>query len=275
MHSGSSINLPVTALPVPEITNHAPGLLAQMFAMRNSRTGPPSVSRNVTETATLPWGSFAGVLLTKLSIPLFRRALVLSSLPLFTAAAVSAATIDPIDMRGIRDVGGGPFLLGFGSVKITPDDRTIAHFDISSVGTYDTAELAIGIDQSFGNPGTFAVSAFFGDGEVSPDEFPFGAVIATFSGIGLGPSNLKLDITSLLDGALSRGETILSFKFLNTNGIGQYFTAHVIDGVPGSISGAGPTFIALDEGIAAVPLPAGGLLLLAAIGALLGARRLT
>jgi hypothetical protein len=197
-----------------------------------------------------------------------RWSLLIAVVVFMVSEEVGALTITPVEMRGLRDVGGGPFLLDFSAVKPQlPSgliDRTVAHFDISGVTTVSNATLNLGISHLDPDPpdGSLDVYVFSGDGLVSTDEWAAGTLAHTFSGISGQLSTLTVDITALFVAAVGNGDAYLSFN-LGTVDSDRYWLSHTIGGVAGTTDGAGPTFISL------VPEPSAALLvglgLLAAI----------
>jgi len=180
----------------------------------------------------------------------------------------SAAVLNPDEMRGLRNgpvTGGSTLLLHFSAVKLGTEDRTIAHFDISGIGSVASASLNIGIGSvasaslniGIGNidpnapDGTLDVYSFAGDGVVSVDEWTAGGLINTFTGLGSNLETLTLDITSLLTGAAAAGDNYLSFNFRTTSD-DRYWLNHTIGGVTNSVIGEGPTYLPVSE----VPVPA-------------------
>ncbi|QJF51525.1 hypothetical protein [Roseobacter ponti] len=196
-------------------------------------------------------------------------ALALGLAVAFMPAPAQAAEIDPTDMRGLRDLGAGPFLLDFSAVKGGTEDRTIAHFDITGVGAFASARLSLSLLNLDSFDGTLDILSFAGDGLVSADEWDAGSYQGTITGIGGSLTTQTFDITSLLQTAVADGQPWLSLNLLNAPASGRFFLGHTIDGSFGTISSAGRTFIDLTP----VPLPAGALLLISGPGMLLALRR--
>jgi len=149
------------------------------------------------------------------------------------STAATASIITPTDMTGLRSFDGGAnvLLLSFDAVKSGTEDRTIAHFDISSL-TYmpQSSIFDIPIDNiDPGLPGgIFEVYAFAGDGVVSIDEWNAGSLIHTFYGIEGGYSTLSFDITTLLQNAYTNGDTYLSFNFRAGDGTDRFWLSDVV-----------------------------------------------
>ena len=174
---------------------------------------------------------------------------------------VSALTIDPHEMRGLRT---GPLLLDFSAVKFPTEDRTLIHFSLDGYsGDTTGATLNLGINNiDQGSPaGTIDVYSFAGDGVTSPDEWGAGTLYHTFTGIGGGYDTLSVDIAVLLSSALLAGDDYLSFN-LRTVDSDRYWLNSTIDGVTSSISGEGPTYI---DAPSLVPVPAAGWLFVSAL----------
>ncbi len=192
------------------------------------------------------------------------------------ATSATATTLDPTDMRGIRESAGcAPLcLLDFSAVKGGTEDRTIAHFDISGLGspvTGATLELSMQNQDGATFPSTLDIYSFAGDGTVSTDEFNSGSLFTTLTGILGSPTQPSVDITSVLNTAIGNGDTYLSFNLRNEPGEGRFFLGHVIGGTFGTGSSAGPTFIDIE--MPAVPLPAGGALLVSGLLAVIAMRK--
>jgi len=152
------------------------------------------------------------------------------------SSGLNAATITPADMTGLRsfDAGVNVLLLTFDAVKTGTEDRTIAHFDISTLsGATLSAVLEIPINNiDPGLPaGTFDVYSFTGDGIVSIDEWNAGVLEQAFTGIEGGNQTLSLDITTLLLNSISNNDTYLSFNFRGGVGTDRYWLSD-INGLP-------------------------------------------
>jgi len=147
---------------------------------------------------------------------------IVSILFTLTFTRLEAAVITPVDMTGLRSFDGGAnvLLLTFDAVKLVTEDRTIVHFDISGLsGTFSNTVLDIPINNiDPGLPGgIFEVYAFAGDGTVSIEEWSFGTLFQTFTGIAGGEQTLSTNITSLLQTAVDNGDTYLSLNFRGGN----------------------------------------------------------
>ena len=174
---------------------------------------------------------------------------------IFTATSatnVFAGTISPFEMRGLRDFSGSgssAFVLNFSAVKSGTEDRTIAHFDVTSVsGNVTGSTLTIGIKNiDPGAPaGTLDVYVFAGDGIVSPDEWNTGILFQSFSDIAGGASDLTTNISSLLLSSISNEEPYLSFGFRTTT-TDRYWLNSTVDGITTSISGEDATYIYIPQ----------------------------
>lgn len=183
--------------------------------------------------------------------------------------------VDPVDMRGIRETSINPILLNFSAIKETSGfeliDRTVAHFDISSLmGDVSGSTLNIGILNLDPNAptGILDVYVFAGDGTVSRDELTMGSLFHSFSGLSGVFQTLTVDISALLSEANLNGDSFLSFNLRATDS-DRYFLQSTIVGVT-QFSGLrsagkaeGPTFIELPNAIVLKP---GRLALLGIVG---------
>lgn len=190
-----------------------------------------------------------------------------------------ATTLEPTDMRGIRQSSGcAPLcLLDFSTVQSGTEDRTVAHFDLTGITTFTGATLVLPTsdsDASMPGPSFLDIYSFAGDGTVDVNEFGAGTLLAEITGITGDRPTVTLDITAKLMAAVGAGDTFLSFNLRNkSTDQGSFFLSEVIGGVfDGGPGGVGPTRIEL-TGVPAVPLPAGAVLLLTGAGALIALRR--
>lgn len=183
-----------------------------------------------------------------------------------SVTGASAASLDPSDMRGLRDLGSvPPLILDFSAVKGATEDRTVAHFDLAGfAGPVLSASLNLSMQNQDDFASVLDIYTFAGDGTVSLDEWNSGTLFTTLTGLLGSPVNPVVDITALLNAAIGNGDSYLSFNLRNEEDEGRFFLSHVIDGVYGTGSSAGPTFISYET--APVPLPAGLPLLLVGLG---------
>jgi hypothetical protein len=126
-----------------------------------------------------------------------------------------ASVITPTDVTGLRsfDRGGNVLLLGFSAVKLGTEDRTVAHFDISKF-PFLHSNLTIplqNIDPG-GPDGILEVYSFFGDGEVSTDEWSVGTFLTSFGGLTDEFQTVSVDIFDLLKTARTGHNQYLSFS---------------------------------------------------------------
>jgi len=142
----------------------------------------------------------------------------------------------PLDsVTGLRSTDGGAtvLLLTFSAVKKT-EDRTIAHFDISSLsGTNLNATLVIPIQNIDPDDptGTFDVYSFQGDGAVSIDEWNSGTLIHHLTGISGSKQTLKCDVSTPLNNAITSNANHLSFNFRH-GGADDRYNLGSLGGVP-------------------------------------------
>jgi hypothetical protein len=163
--------------------------------------------------------------------------------------------VDPVDMRGIREVSNNVILLGFSAIKETSGfelkDRTVAHFNINPlIGDVSGSTLNIGVLNLDPEPppGTIDVYLFAGDGTVSTDELTTGGLFHSLSGLSGAVQTLTVDISALVTQANLNGDRFLSFN-LRASDSDRYSLQSTIGGVT-QISGIqsagkaeGPTFI--------------------------------
>lgn len=169
------------------------------------------------------------------------------------SVALAGTVLTPTEMRGLRN----GRLLDFSAVKNGTTDRTIVHYNISSIGEpIDQASLTIPLGDIDPNPpyGTFEVFAFNGDGVVSGDEWNSGTLFHTFTGIGGWYPVLQCDVTNLLKDAVNRNVPFLSFNFRAGTGTDRYWLGD-IQGLPY------PTITIIPEPCTLLLLGIGGLLI--------------
>jgi hypothetical protein len=182
--------------------------------------------------------------------------------------------VNPVDMRGIRENSYNAILLDFSAIKESTNfelkDRTVAHFDISSLwGDVSGSTLNLGILNLDPEPppGKLEIYAFTGDGTVSTDELASGTLFRSLSGLSGNVQTVTIDISALLVSAIRNGDNYLSFN-LRASDSDRYFLQSTIVGVTknSGIESAGkvegPTFIDLPN---AATLGPGTLVLLGTV----------
>lgn len=130
--------------------------------------------------------------------------LAVTSLGFLTSAAAPCAAqsvrVDPADVRGIRDLGSGPFLLGFLAIKAGTEDRTVMEFQTPTMNFPPPwAYLELGISNIDPGPpdGVIDVFIYTGDGVVHPSEFYAGGYYSSFI-YNDGPGLAQVDVTGAL-----------------------------------------------------------------------------
>lgn len=131
-----------------------------------------------------------------------------------TASPVSAAVFIPTAATGIRDDGGGPFLLSFMAVKRFTEDRTALEFDLTGLtGPISSATLDIGIEDfdPDDGEGVLDLSTYVGNGTIEPADF-FAGVF--FNGFDLDQVDglVHLDVTGAVNSAILGGSQFLGFR---------------------------------------------------------------
>ena len=183
--------------------------------------------------------------------------ILVALLMILGTGAASAANIKASDMRGLRQLDDGFVIpLDFSAIKSATQDRTVVHFDISSLwGDVSGSTLNIGIINLDPDlpAGTLDVYVFAGDGAVSIDEWNIGSLFHSFSGIDGELIMLTVDISALLLKAISSGDKYLSFN-LSTLDSDRYFLNSTIDDVTTTF-GPGITFPTREEGPTFINLP--------------------
>jgi hypothetical protein len=174
-----------------------------------------------------------------------------------TASPVSAAALLPTAGTGIRDFGGGPFLLDFLAVKKVTEDRAALEFDLTGLtGPISSAPLDFGIkdiDPDDGE-GVLDIFTYVGNGAIEPTDF-FAGVF--FNGFDLDQVNglVHLDVTGPVNSAIAGEAPFLGFRLSTVE-----FSRFDI----GSSSGIGLS----DPTLTVVPEPSG--IVLTGVGVIVG-----
>ena len=136
------------------------------------------------------------------------------------SAAMADFTINSTDARGIRDDGGGPFLLAFLAVKAGTEDRTVLEFDISGLsGTLPPITLDLDLVNIDPGPpdGVMDVFVFTGDGVVTPDEFFAGGPTPFTSFVAATDALYPVDVTAAAQAAVDVGDSFIGFRLSTTD----------------------------------------------------------
>ncbi len=149
---------------------------------------------------------------------------------LMLAATSPAIAVDlqSTDATGLRSVnsGGSVILLTFMAVKGQLEDRTILHYDISSLAGTEAVTLVVPIsNMDPGLPGgIFEVHAFSGDGTVSIDEWDSGSLIHTFTDLPGGTQTLELDVSA----EVAAASNYISFNLRAGTGLDRYWLGSIM-----------------------------------------------
>ena len=178
------------------------------------------------------------------------------------------AVIKAADITGLRSSnnGGSVILLNFAAVNASNEDRTVVHFELSTLsGVVPRATLNIPVANldPGGQDGNFDVYSFFGDGVVSTDEWDSGVLFQSFSGLQDVRETLLVDISRLVQASVNRNIPFLSFNFRGS--VDRYFLGDSI-GLP-------DTSITVGEVQTPVPAPSSALLFLSGLAAFVVWRR--
>jgi hypothetical protein len=162
-----------------------------------------------------------------------RRTLFLFiALSFLSACAIqpkSGGAFPAADVKGIRDIGDGPFLLDFLAIKAGTEDRVVLEFDLRKRGhQFKRMLLKIPVDNidEGGDAGVIDVYTFVGDGVVGVTDFDAGTRIAR---VTAGKDrNLRVNVTSAVKAAMEAGDRFIGFR-LSTKGADRYFLGWIAD----------------------------------------------
>ncbi|MBI3450862.1 MAG: hypothetical protein HY049_18350 [Acidobacteria bacterium] len=148
-------------------------------------------------------------------------ACVLVLLAVSPARAVVRFEVPPVALAGLRDSGSGPMLSGVLAVgkAVVPgsEDRVVVEFDISGLsGTIPTTTLGVGYDILAGTGVAFHLSAYEGDGAVTPSDFSAGALVAEIP-LSANFTALSLNVTAAVQAAMDAHQTFIGFRISGEN----------------------------------------------------------
>ncbi len=134
-----------------------------------------------------------------------------------TGAASAMVEVAAAHASGLRSFDNGVNVIALTHLSINAgtEDRTVMHFAVTDLpASISTAILKIPVvNIDAGLPlGTLEVYPFAGDGNVSPDEWDAGTLLADLWNIPGGVYTISLDVTSVVKEVVAAAEPYVSFS---------------------------------------------------------------
>ncbi|MBA2492642.1 MAG: hypothetical protein H0V34_13405 [Gammaproteobacteria bacterium] len=161
-----------------------------------------------------------------------RTMYLIVALSLLSACAIAPEAgnaLPVVDGKGIRDLGGGPFLLDFLAIKADTEDRVVLEFETGAPARrLSRVVLKIpvkNLDEG-GETGVIDIYAFIGDGKVNAEDFDAGKRVAQVE--APASSAVRVDVTDAFLAAMDRNEKFIGLR-LSTETDDRYFLGAIAD----------------------------------------------
>ncbi len=149
------------------------------------------------------------------------------ALSLLSACAIAPKpgnALPAIDIKGIRDLADGPFLLDFLAIKGGTEDRVVLEFETGAPAQrLSRVVLKIHVNNldEGGETGVIDIYAFTGDGKANAEDFDAGQRIAQVE----APANgaVRVDVTEVFLAAMEAGEKFIGLRLSTATGDRYFF----------------------------------------------------